>query len=42
MRKNDLIASPALREGKILGEKLWIIKKIPKKFLKILRIDRKL
>jgi hypothetical protein len=30
MIKNDLIASPALRERKILGEKLRIIKKFPK------------
>jgi hypothetical protein len=28
--KNDLIASPALREGRILGGKLRSIKKFPK------------
>jgi hypothetical protein len=38
MRKNDLVASPTLREGRILGEKLWSIKK----FLKILSMNRKL
>jgi hypothetical protein len=27
--KNDLIASPALREGRILGGKLGSIKKFP-------------
>jgi hypothetical protein len=31
MRKNDLIASSALSEGRILGGKLEIIKKFPKK-----------
>jgi hypothetical protein len=30
MRKNGLVASPALREGRILGEKLGIIKKFQK------------
>jgi hypothetical protein len=30
MRKNELVASPALREGRILGGKLGNIKKIPK------------
>jgi hypothetical protein len=30
MKKNDLVASPILRERRILGEKLGIIKKIPK------------
>jgi hypothetical protein len=30
MRKNDLVASLARREGRILGGKLGIIKKIPK------------
>jgi hypothetical protein len=34
MRKNDLVASLALREERILGEKLGIIKK--------LRMNRKL
>jgi hypothetical protein len=38
MRKNDLVASPALREERILGGKLGSIKK----FLKILRMNRKL
>jgi hypothetical protein len=42
MRKNDLVALPILREGRILGEKLGIIKKIPNKFMKILRINKKL
>jgi hypothetical protein len=31
MRKNDFVASSTIREGKILREKLGIIKKIPKK-----------
>jgi hypothetical protein len=30
MRKNDLVASPTLRERRILGGKLWNIKKFPK------------
>jgi hypothetical protein len=30
MIKNDLVASSALREGRILGEKLGIIQKFPK------------
>jgi hypothetical protein len=30
MRKNDLVASSALREGRILGRKLESIKKFPK------------
>jgi hypothetical protein len=30
MRKNDLVASSTLREGRILGGKLGNIKKIPK------------
>jgi hypothetical protein len=30
------------REGKILGKKIRDYKKTPKKFMKILRIDRKL
>jgi hypothetical protein len=32
MRKNDLVASAALREGMILREKLGSIKKFPKNF----------
>jgi hypothetical protein len=34
MRKNDLVASPVLREGRILGGKLGSIKKFPKNSLK--------
>jgi hypothetical protein len=34
MKKNDLVASPALRKGRILGEKLGNIKKFPKNSLK--------
>jgi hypothetical protein len=30
MRKNDLVASPVLREGWIVGGKLESMKKIPK------------
>jgi hypothetical protein len=30
MKKNDLVASPTLRKGRILGGKLGSIKKIPK------------
>jgi hypothetical protein len=32
MRKNDLVASPVLREGKILEGKLGSIKKFPENF----------
>jgi hypothetical protein len=46
MKKNDLVASPALRKGRILGEKLGNIKKFPKNSLKywggIGSLDKKL
>jgi hypothetical protein len=42
MRKNDLVASLALKKERILGGKLGIIQKFTKKFLKILRLNRKL
>jgi hypothetical protein len=46
MKKNDLVASPTLRERRILGGKLGSIKKFPKNSLKywgwIGSLDKKL
>jgi hypothetical protein len=42
MRNNDLVALPALREGRIFRGKLGSIKKFPKNSYKILRMNRKL
>jgi hypothetical protein len=41
MRKNDLVASPALREEDF-RRKIREYQKIPKKILKIQRMNRKL